>query len=162
MDQSYTLGLFDRLDDTSTEAKKVRLFKYMAQVYSLYDTLCCCMIATAPSRTLTFGKLVETVNTVTGWETSLWELMKVGERAFNMGRAYNAKAGSNANDDVLPPRMFQPLSSGTFKGHRLGKAEFEESAKKVYQMANWDENGVPTRAKLEELDLGWIADELNL
>jgi len=162
MDQSYTLGLFDRLDDTSTEAKKVRLFKYMAQVYSLYDTLCCCMIATAPSRTLTFGKLVETVSAVTGWEMSLWELMKVGERAFNMGRAYNAKAGSNANDDVLPPRMFEPLSSGTFKGHRLGKTEFEESVKKVYQMANWDENGVPTRAKLEELDLGWIADELNL
>jgi hypothetical protein len=29
-------------------------------------------------------------------------------------------------------------------------------------MAGWDEKGVPTRAKLEELALGWVADELGL
>jgi aldehyde:ferredoxin oxidoreductase len=29
-------------------------------------------------------------------------------------------------------------------------------------MAGWDENGHPTRAKLEELALGWAADELGL
>jgi len=27
-------------------------------------------------------------------------------------------------------------------------------------MAGWDENGHPTRAKLEELSLGWLANEL--
>jgi hypothetical protein len=29
-------------------------------------------------------------------------------------------------------------------------------------MAGWDENGRPTRGKLEELALGWVADELKL
>lgn len=162
MDQSYTLGIFDRLDDTSMEPKKVRMFMYMSAVYSLYDTLNCCMIATAPSRTLTFDKLVETVQAVTGWETSLWELVKVGERAFNMGRAYTVKAGSDASDDVLPERMYETIPSGSFKGRRMTKEEFADSAQRVYRMANWDENGVPTRARLEELDLGWIADDLGL
>jgi hypothetical protein len=29
-------------------------------------------------------------------------------------------------------------------------------------MAGWDENGNPTRAKLDELALGWVGDELGL
>jgi hypothetical protein len=29
-------------------------------------------------------------------------------------------------------------------------------------MAGWDDDGRATRAKLEELSLGWLADELDL
>jgi aldehyde:ferredoxin oxidoreductase len=40
--------------------------------------------------------------------------------------------------------------------------EVEEAKALYYQMAGWDESGCPTRAKLEELALGWVADELGL
>ena len=36
-----------------------------------------------------------------------------------------------------------------------------EKAKDVYYaMCGWDQEGVPTRARLEELSLGWVADLL--
>ena len=38
--------------------------------------------------------------------------------------------------------------------------EFERAKALYYGMAGWDGNGIPTRAKLEELALGWVADEL--
>ena len=40
--------------------------------------------------------------------------------------------------------------------------EFESAKALYYHMAGWDDTGRPTRAKLEELALGWVADELAL
>jgi aldehyde:ferredoxin oxidoreductase len=40
--------------------------------------------------------------------------------------------------------------------------EMEATRDRYYQMAGWDTKGHPTRAKLEELALGWLADELGL
>jgi aldehyde:ferredoxin oxidoreductase len=44
----------------------------------------------------------------------------------------------------------------------VATGEVEAAKALYYQMAGWDEDGRPTRAKLEELALGWVADELGL
>ncbi|MFB0501682.1 MAG: aldehyde ferredoxin oxidoreductase C-terminal domain-containing protein [Candidatus Bathyarchaeia archaeon] len=31
-----------------------------------------------------------------------------------------------------------------------------------YDMMGWNEQGVPTRTKLEELNIAWAADEINV
>jgi aldehyde:ferredoxin oxidoreductase len=47
--------------------------------------------------------------------------------------------------------------------YRAVTAKEVETAKSLYyQMAGWDEMGRPTRAKLDELALDWVADELGL
>jgi aldehyde:ferredoxin oxidoreductase len=55
-----------------------------------------------------------------------------------------------------------PLQGGQSDGMAVTVDEVEAAKTLYYGMAGWDENGHPTRAKLEELALGWVADELGL
>jgi aldehyde:ferredoxin oxidoreductase len=48
-----------------------------------------CNLAAGPVWALTLTKLVEVVQAITGWETGLWELLKVGERTVTMARVFN-------------------------------------------------------------------------
>lgn len=108
------------------------------------------------------SQLVEAVRAVTGWNVSLWELMKVGERRLNLLRAFNAREGVGAEADTVPPKLLLPLQGGRSDGVAVTAEEVETAKTLYYRMAGWDENGRPTRAKLEELALGWVADELGL
>jgi len=56
--------------------------------------------------------------------------------------------------------MFQPIQSGPRKGQRLDRDEFERARTLYYEMMGWGERGVPAKAKLWELDLGWMQDYL--
>ena len=104
---------------------------------------------------------IDTVRAVTGWQTSLWELMKIGERRINLMRAFNAREGLTAEDDVLPPRMVEPLEGGPTDGWRVDLEAWRRDRALYYGMMGWDEKtGLPTRAKLHELALGWVVDEL--
>jgi aldehyde:ferredoxin oxidoreductase len=103
----------------------------------------------------------DTVQGVTGWNTSIFELIKVGERALAMARAFNARAGFTARDDVAHERFFTPLQSGPFEGTQLPAEDFAEALALYYEMRGWDkESGAPTAAKLHELGLGWVAELL--
>jgi len=105
--------------------------------------------------------MVELVRAVTGWKVSLWELMKVGERRLNLLRAFNAREGIGGQEDELPAKLFQPLTGGASDGLVISAAEIEGAKELYYAMAGWNvRTGVPTRAKLEELGIGWVADQL--
>ena len=58
-------------------------------------------------------------------------------------------------DDTLPERILQGLENGPLEGKGIDKQEFENMKKLYYQMAGWDEDGHPTKAKLAELGLEW-------
>jgi aldehyde:ferredoxin oxidoreductase len=99
------------------------------------------------------------VDGITGWETSLFELFKAGERRLNMFRAFNMREGLTPVDDALPARYFQPIEKGPKKGIRLDPAEFEKAKRFYYRMAGWDvETGWPGYEKLLELGIEWIDD----
>jgi aldehyde:ferredoxin oxidoreductase len=88
--------------------------------------------------------------------------MKVGERRLNLLRAFNAREGAGAEADTVPPKLLIPLQGGKSDGLAVTTEEVEGAKALYYRMAGWDESGRPTRAKLEELALGWVADELGL
>ena len=90
----------------------------------------------------------------------MWEMMKLGERRVNMFKAFNVRDGFTSDDDCLSARMFEPIQSGPLKGSRFSEDELREMRSLYYRMRNWDEEGRPTQAKLIELDLEWIIDEL--
>jgi aldehyde:ferredoxin oxidoreductase len=73
-----------------------------------------------------------------------------------MARAMNCREGLGAQDDRIPERFFEPMRAGTLKGHFIKREEFAEAIHLYYSMMGWDAEGVPTRAKLEELGVGWI------
>jgi aldehyde:ferredoxin oxidoreductase len=88
--------------------------------------------------------------------------MKVGERRLNLLRAFNAREGVGAAADTMPPRLLVPLTGGASDGLVIDPVEVQAAKALYYRMAGWDDNGRPTRAKLEELGLAWVANELGL
>ncbi len=146
------LGLIEPLDPLTLDAKKVRAFFVTQQVWSFYNCVGMCDFVGAPLNALQLQPLVDYVNAVTGWNTSLFEMMKVGERANTMMRLFNCREGFTPDDDVLPHRMHEGIGNGALKGQRIDPAEFLAARRTYYQMAGWDpETGWPTPAKLAEL-----------
>jgi aldehyde:ferredoxin oxidoreductase len=162
-DRLAALDLVEPQPKFSLDSEKVRYALCTQQWYSLLDSLNFCQFVWGPAWQL-YGpnQMVEAVRAVTGWEVSLPELMKVGERRLNMLRAFNSREGVGVEADTVPPKLLIPLRGGQTDGMAITIDEVEAAKTLYYGMAGWDENGHPTRAKLEELALGWVADELSL
>jgi len=162
-DRMQTLDLLDPQPADVLNPEKVRYALYMQHLLSCSDSLCLCKFAFGPAWQLfRLDHMVDLVQAVTGWNTSLWELMKVGERRLNLLRAFNAREGVGAEADTVPPKLFLPLQGGPTDGVAVTVEEVEAAKALYYQMSGWDEEGKPTRAKLEEVRLGWAAEELGL
>jgi aldehyde:ferredoxin oxidoreductase len=87
----------------------------------------------------------------TGWDLELDEMMKIGERSFNLKRLINVKCGISKKDDILPERILAlRLLDGGTKGHLPDQ---EKMLKDYYRERGWDEDGIPTSEKLRELSL---------
>jgi aldehyde:ferredoxin oxidoreductase len=106
-------------------------------------------------------QLAEAVRMITGWEVSVEELQRAGERRLNLLRAYNAREGIGREADVLPKKLKKALVGGKSDGLFVTEEEVERAKDWYYGMSGWEiESGTPTRAKLEQLDLAWVADML--
>ena len=89
---------------------------------------------------------------------------RVGERINNLARAFNVREGFTRADDTLPERlMTEPLPGGASKGHYISKDDLKTMLDEYYTVRGWDlETGAPSREKLVELGLEYVADELGL
>jgi aldehyde:ferredoxin oxidoreductase len=155
------IGLTEPQPPRVLNDEMVRFSVYSQHLIGCLDSLCICKFVFGPAWQLySANQLVDAVRAITGWDVSLWELMKVGERRLNLLRAFNAREGVGAEADTLPAKMQIPLQGGATDGVSITAQEFESAKELYYQMVGWDENGRPTPAKLAELALGWVADEL--
>jgi len=109
-----------------------------------------------------FDRTVELVRGATGWNATLFELMKVGERMNSLLRAYNVREGITAKDDTLPKRMFQQIGDPLPTTAPLKEKEWQAAKQFYYAVMGWSSDGVPTRAKLQELGVGWAADAIGV
>jgi aldehyde:ferredoxin oxidoreductase len=153
------LGLIEPMPSLEFSPRKVKAYYYGQILWNLYNCIDICVFVGVPLGPFPINKLVEYTQAVTGWDTSLWELMKVGERAATMARIFNYREGFTKKDDTLPERLFQGLEGGTLKGEGIDKEKFKELLDMFYQMYGWDpETGFPTKGKLAELDLLWAVE----
>ena len=64
---------------------------------------------------------------------------------------FNIRAGVSGKDDTLPKRFLEtPMPEGPVKGQVF---ELDKMLPEYYRIRGWDEKGVPTAMKLEELDI---------
>ncbi|MBI3029732.1 MAG: aldehyde ferredoxin oxidoreductase family protein [Candidatus Rokubacteria bacterium] len=148
------LGLIEPLDPLALDAAKVRAFFVTQQLWSFYNAVGMCDFVGTPLNSLEPMPLVSYVNSVTGWNMSLYEVLKVGERANTLARLFNCREGFTPDDDVLPPRLHEGIGNGPLKGQRIDPAEFLAARRVYYEMAGWSpETGRPTAAKLAELGI---------
>lgn len=153
------LGIHRGYEDPFTmDDDKVRFAFDTQKYFSVLDTLCLCQFVWGPSWEL-YGpdEMVELCKTGIGWDTSLYELMQVGERRINMMRAFNAKEGFTKKDDLLPKKIFTPLKGGPTDGVVLDEEAHESAKNLYYDLAGWNqENGNPTDSTLRRLSLQWM------
>jgi aldehyde:ferredoxin oxidoreductase len=101
---------------------------------------------------------------VTGLSFTPEEVMKVGERVNNLAKAFNVREGFTRADDTLPERlMTEPLKAGASKGHMISREDLDTMLDEYYSLRGWDvKTGNPTRGKLTDLGLAYVADALGL
>ena len=156
------LGLDNPQPIETLNPEKVRFARITQYFHSLTDSLNLCQFVWGPTFSLYGPKdVVDLVCYVTGWDVTLEELMRVGERRLNMLRAFNAREGIDRSQDTLPKRMFEPLMGGPSDGQTIDPKVFSAALDTYYQQNGWDTvSGYPTRQKLEELGLDWVADQV--
>lgn len=153
------LGVLEPLDPLSLEPSKVRLFVYLEDLWSLLKCAGVCFFGVEPRGIMPLRRFEEAVSAVTGWDTSLFELLKAGERAVNMARAYDCREGILAGHDRLPTLLHRPLPDGPLAGRAIGVHELRRAVEIHHEMRGWDPaTGRPRPGKLHELGLGWLED----
>jgi aldehyde:ferredoxin oxidoreductase len=127
---------------------------------TLGDTLTFCKLNTIPVRAVKPKIVLEFYNAVTGKNLNMEALLAIGERVYNLCRAYNVRSGASRKTDVLPERFAVPHTEGGAEGQALTKADLAVMLDEYYPLRGWDENGIPTRETLERLNLSDIASQL--
>lgn len=154
------LGLTEPQEPLSLGAEKVR-FAYLGEAfYSMLDSVELCQFVWGPGWTLYGPKeTAEMVNAVTGWDVTVEELVRVGERRLNLMRVFNAREGFDRKQDKLPKKFFKALQGeGPTAGIALTHEEVEFALDEYYRLAGWTNDGKPTKAQLEKLDLTWAGE----
>lgn len=104
------------------------------------------------------------LSALTGLAWTYEQILECGERIYNIERAFNVREGvyGSRQDDYLPERFYrEPQTIGPGAGSYIPKEKYDLMLDEYYEARGWDkETGWPTRQKLEELGLKYVADDL--
>jgi len=128
---------------------KAELTKYMQDFTAVIDSSGMCLFTVFGLEYIPAYSSI--LRAVTGFPYSDDELMKAGERIYNLERLFNLKAGFTRKDDTLPPRFLkEPIPAGPSKGE---VCDLDQMLPLYYKLRGWDKEGVPTKETLKELGL---------
>lgn len=141
------LGLPQKLDPDSIEEKPAWL-KAFQDLTASFDSSGVCLFTTFA---IGGEELAAQMAAATGVPYTADDIMKAGERIWNLERLFNLAAGYTKASDTLPPRLLnEPIPTGPAKGK---VSRLPEMLPGYYAVRGWDESGVPTDEKLQELGL---------
>ncbi len=120
---------------------------------TLYNSLVMCVLANVPPETV-----VGLINAACGLDWSVSDMLRAGERGWNLKRAINNRLGLTRANDKLPKALLEPYPDGGAAGYKI---PFEEMLAAYYDARGWDpESGRPTKEKLLALGLADVANDL--
>ena len=102
--------------------------------------------------------LCQWIKGLTGWDLTSTDLMEVGDRLYNLKRAYNVLTGISSERDTMPQRILEILRPG--KPISEGEKLFLDMRRDYYEFRGWDEKGIPKREKLISLGLEEAAERI--
>lgn len=147
MTSPEVLGIPEKVDPDATEGKAA-LLKAFQDLTGLVDSAGVCLFVTFA---IGLPEIAAQLRTATGLDISDDEYYQVGDRIWNLERLFNLRAGFSKQDDTLPPRLLnEPMKDGPHKGRVV---ELDVMLPEYYSLRGWDEEGVPTPEKLQELGL---------
>jgi len=133
---------------------KPRLVKWHQELLAVVDSLETCKFNCVICYALGPEDLAKLFSAATGWPMNGKGLLRIGERIYNLERMFNVREGISRKDDALPHKMFKPVPSGPTKGVcPVTPDELNKMLDEYYELRGWNRNGIPTRAKITELNL---------
>ena len=121
---------------------------------TLLNSLVMCIFANVSA-----SMVVSLINSACGLNWSIADMVRAGERGWNLKRVINNRLGLRSVNDRLPKPLLTPYSkSGTEASGFVPDIKGMLAA--YYEVRGWDEaTGIPRREKLAELGMGWVSDE---
>ena len=160
----------DRIFDSPSGVSVGRYTKISEEWCTLFDSLGICEMLQI-NRFYNIDICAELYSAVTGIEAGPEELMAAAERNFNLFKAINVREGFSRKDDFPPDKLFKPTTHSDGQelhlkdwvtGDRLSRDHVETLLDDYYDEHGWDtEKGIPTKEKLIELGLDWVAEDLS-
>jgi aldehyde:ferredoxin oxidoreductase len=147
-EELHTIGILAPLPRDDMGPRRIRVFMLGQFKALLGDTICLCGYLP-----YSLQEHVELLAAVTGWDTSLEELLVAAERIITMARLFNVREGFSEADDVLPKRFFQPKTNGALSDKPLKRAMMNKAKNTYYLLMGWDTKGIPYPEKVEALGI---------
>jgi len=104
--------------------------------------------------------IIDFMGAVTGWDVTIDELLKSGERIANIRQAFNIREGLNPLQFKVPDRLLgrPPQKEGPLAGVTV---DLDTMANEYLAAMDWDpKTAKPSKKKLQELGLDDVAQEL--
>jgi aldehyde:ferredoxin oxidoreductase len=149
--ESLGMEAFDRQAGPE-KAKNVAIHQNWRTVT---NSLVMCIFANVPAETV-----LDLINTACNLNWNLEELLRTGERGWNLKRVINNRLGLTHKNDKLPKEFLQPYTDHP-KGANGYVPEFEKMLQSYYIARSWDaETGYPMKEKLVSLGLEWVVEDI--
>ena len=146
-----------RIEDSMVEnPAEAKVVKDLEDALTVFDCVGTCKFM---GMALAAEDWVDMIADCVGWEFSVNDFRRAGERVYNLARAFSVRDGLTRADDTLPRRLLEePLPEGAAEGHKVEK--LDQSLDAYYGFRGWDKKtGRPTPEKLKELNLDYVIDE---
>ncbi len=141
------MGVPEKLDPHSTE-NKAFWTKAFQDVTAVVDSVGMCLFTTFA---ININHITNLFTSATGLDYSVDDMMKAGERIYNLERLFNLKAGIDPSQDTLPKRLLEePVKQGPAQGM---VAKLSILLPEYYKERGWGSDGIPTQEKLKELNI---------
>ena len=152
------LGIDKAIPATEISAEKVENYIRLERLWRMMDALGLCVFGYAPRGVIPLEVMVESLNAITGWDTTIDELLLAAERGSMLARVFNSREGFSIKDDRLPKRLFTPKPDGPDARRQIFEEdEFNNAVVWYYKLIDCDpKTGRPSPEKMKELDLDWV------
>lgn len=141
---SELLGVPEKTDPLAWEGKG-RLTKLLQDLHAVSDSFDLCKFSAFAEGPEEYAAQYAAV---TGVPTTGEDLLRIGERIYNLERYYNNLAGFREGSDYLPKRFLEEPS--TAKGSEGHVCELDLMLREYYEARGWQDGVVP-ESKLKEL-----------
>lgn len=112
---------------------------------------------------INLSHIAEMYSYATGIDRTVDDFKKIAIRQLNLEKAFNLRhTNYDRKDDMLAPReLNEPIKNGKLAGWKIDKDKFNKMLDEYYELHGWDkETSFPTRKKLTELGLEYVAHDL--
>ena len=147
------LGVGGAKHDRYETVGKARVVKVGQDYWAGVNSLIYCLFVVEDIGPIKVPEEAAMLSAVTGQCYESDDIRKIGERSWNLARLFNLRLGRDRKWDTLPRRMSESMKFGPSMGQTLSPEELAPMLDDYYVQRGWDENGVPTDERLDDLGI---------